>query len=235
VQREDGQYPMVEVSYLAVTCNHCDDPPCLKAAKNGGVTKREDGIVLFDPEKTAGQKQLVASCPYGAVYWNDEKQLPQKWSFDAHLLDKGWTQTRASQVCPTAAMRTLHVEDEEMQRIAREEGLEVLHPEYGTKPRVYYKNLDRFRKSFIGGTLAGKINGSAECVAQARVLLTKGGQAVGETRSDTFGDFRFRGLEADGGVYRVEVADERFKSKAVEVSLKQSAYLGEIMLEPRIA
>jgi len=231
LQREDGQFPMVEVSYLPVTCNHCDNPPCMKVARNGGVTKRPDGIVLFDPEKTAGQKQLVASCPYGAVWWNEEKQLPQKWSFDAHLLDKGWTETRASQVCPTSAMQTLHVEDEEMQRLVREEGLEVLHPEYGTKPRVYYRNLDRYQKSFIGGTLAGAINGCSECIAGARVLLTRDGQALGETRSDTYGDFRFRGLESDGSAYRIEIADERFKSKVLEVSLQQSRYLGEIVLE----
>ena len=231
LQREDGQFPMVEVSYLPVTCNHCDNPPCMKVARNGGVTKRPDGIVLFDPEKTAGQKQLVASCPYGAVWWNEEKQLPQKWSFDAHLLDKGWTETRASQVCPTSAMQTLHVEDEEMQRLVREEGLEVLHPEYGTKPRVYYRNLDRYQKSFIGGTLAGAIDGCSECIAGARVLLSKGAQALGETRSDAYGDFRFRGLEGDGTAYRIEIADERFKSKVLEVSLQQSRYLGEIVLE----
>jgi Fe-S-cluster-containing dehydrogenase component len=141
---------MVEVVYLPVTCNHCDDAPCIKAARDGAVKKRPDGIVIIDPVKAKGQRQLVDACPYKAIWWNEQKDLPQAWPFDAHLLDAGWTKTRGAQACATQAMRALHVDDEEMQRIAREEGLQVLHPEYRTKPRVYYKNLDRFYKAFIG-------------------------------------------------------------------------------------
>ena len=47
-QREKGKFPMVEVAYLPVTCNHCDDAPCMKAAKDGAITKRPDGIVIID-------------------------------------------------------------------------------------------------------------------------------------------------------------------------------------------
>src|SRR3972149_6706882 len=36
-RKERGAYPMVDVAYLPVTCNHCDDPPCLKAARAGAV------------------------------------------------------------------------------------------------------------------------------------------------------------------------------------------------------
>ncbi len=48
-QREKGRFPMVEVVHLPVTCNHCDDAPCVKAAKDGAVRKRDDGIVVIDP------------------------------------------------------------------------------------------------------------------------------------------------------------------------------------------
>ncbi|SPE43718.1 Pyrogallol hydroxytransferase small subunit (fragment) [Candidatus Sulfotelmatobacter sp. SbA7] len=47
-------------------CNHCDDAACLKAAKNGAVYRRPDGIVIIDPQKAVGQKQLVDACPYGS-------------------------------------------------------------------------------------------------------------------------------------------------------------------------
>jgi hypothetical protein len=40
-------------------------------------------------------------------------------------------------------MRAIKVEDEDMARIAREQELEVLKPELGSKPRVYYRNLWR--------------------------------------------------------------------------------------------
>ncbi len=230
IQREQGQVPMVEVSYLPVTCNHCDNPPCMKAARDGAVNKRPDGIVIIVPEKAKGQKQLVEACPYGAIWWNEEKQLPQAWPFDAHLLDQGWKKTRGSQGCPTHAMRTLHVEDEEMQRIVKEDKLEVLHPEYGTQPRVYYKNLGRFYKVFVGGTLAGEINGVVECVEDARLVLEKDGKVLAETKSDAYGDFRFPGLKENSGAYRLKVSDARFGAKDVDFDLGQSIYLGTIVL-----
>lgn len=228
--REKGRCPMVEVAYLPVTCNHCDDAPCLRAAKDGAVRKRDDGIVIIDPQKAKGQRQLVAACPYGAITWNDELSLPQAWPFDAHLLDQGWTKTRGAQACATQAMRVLHVDDNEMQRIVREEGLEVLHPEYGTRPRVYYKNLDRWSKAFVGGSLAGEMEGVEECVAGARVALKRGAATLAETTSDAYGDFKFPGLDEGSGAYRIEISHERFAARTVAVELGASTYLGTIAL-----
>ncbi len=232
-QRETGRCPTVEVSYLPVMCNHCDDPPCLKAAQNGAVVKRADGIVVILPEKAVGQRQIVDACPYGAVFWNEEKQLPQAWPFDAHLLDAGWTRTRGSQVCPTQAMRTLHVSDEEMQQVAQAEGLEVLSPELGTRPRVYYRNLARFRSVFIAGALSGMVAGVLECIVGARVRLVRAGHVLAEQRSDTFGEFRFGGLAPDSGTYTVHIQIERFPERVLEVQLlDDSVCFGEIRLDP---
>jgi len=235
IQREKGGFPMVEVAYLPVTCNHCDDAPCIKAAKDGAITKRADGIVIIDPVKAKGQRQLVDACPYGAIHWNEEKQLPQAWPFDAQLLDQGWGRTRGSQVCPTQAMRTVLADDDEMRDIVQREKLEVLHPEYETRPRVYYKNLDRFLKAFVAGSLAGEVGGVTECIEGARVSLQREGRKIAETRSDPYGDFKFRGLEENSGAYRIEIAEERFAAKSVEFDLKESAYLGTISLITRLS
>lgn len=233
-QRETGKVPMVEVAYLPTTCNHCDDAPCVKAARDGAVVKRPDGIVIIVPEKARGQRQIVDACPYGAVHWNEEKQLPQAWPFDAHLLDRGWKRTRGAQSCPTQAMRSICVEDEEMQRIVAEEKLEVLHPEFGTRPRVYYRNLARFRTLFIGGAVAGELAGTLECLEGAAVTLERAGEAVATARTDAYGDFKFSGLAAGSGAYRLSIVDARFAPKSIEVRLgDQSIYLGDIRLAPR--
>ena len=121
LQKERGQMPMIDIAYVPTMCNHCDDAPCIKADKTGAIKKRDDGIVLIDPVKAKGQKQLVDACPYGHIWWNEELQLPQAWTFDAHLIDQGWQQTRGQQSCPTGAMRAIKVEDEEMARMAREQ------------------------------------------------------------------------------------------------------------------
>src|SRR6266545_4475146 len=89
LQKERGQVPMIDIAYAPTMCNHCDDAPCV--AKGGGaVKKRDDGIVLIDPVKAKGRKDLVDACPYGHIWWNEEHQVPQAWTFDAHLIDQGW-------------------------------------------------------------------------------------------------------------------------------------------------
>jgi hypothetical protein len=172
----------------------------------------------------------VASCPYGHIWWNEELQLPQIWPFDAHLLDQGWQQTRGQQSCPTGAMRAIKVEDAEMQRMARDEGLEVMKPEAGTRPRVYYRNLWRYSKCFIGGSLAAEANGVVDCIEGANVRLNKDGRTVAETTSDNYGDFKLDKLDEDSGSYVIEISAPGRAKKTVDVKLGASINLGEIRL-----
>lgn len=234
VRKERGTYPMVEAHFMPVMCNHCDNAPCMKAARDGAVRKREDGIVIIDPEKAKGQKQIVDACPYGAISWNEEKQIPQAWTFDAHLLDQGWTQTRAEQACPTRVFRTLKVEDEEMARIKAEEKLEVLKPELGTRPRIYYKNLHLMRQCFVGGTVVAESNGPAgaveDCAPGAVVVLTHAGREVGRTTTDTFGEFKVDRLEPDSGRYELTVTGAAGGCTASFELADQSLYLGVMKL-----
>jgi len=228
LRNERGQAPMVDVSYLPTMCNHCDDAPCMKVAKNDAITKRSDGIMIIDPEKAKGQKQIVDACPYNAVWWNDEKEVPQAWIFDAHLIDQGWKEPRPVQACPTGALKSLLIEDDEMVKKADEEGLEVLKPELGTKPRVYYKNLSLYNKCFLGGTVISKIKDVEECIENAFIVITKEGNKITETWSDAFGDFKIDGLEPESGNYDIEVSHPDFASKAVTATLNSSTYIGLI-------
>ena len=173
---------------------------------------------------------MVESCPYGAIWWNEDLQLPQHWIFDAHLLDDGWKQPRAASVCATEAIIAKKVDDAEMVKIVEEEGLEVLHPELGTKPRVYYKNLYRYNKCFIGGSVATTKDGVDDCVQDARVKLLKGSEIVAEATSDIFGDFKFDKLDEDSGSYKIEISANGHAAKSVEVELSESVTLDDIYL-----
>ena len=228
LQKERGQVPMIDIAYVPTMCNHCDDAPCLKAG-NGAVGKRDDGIVIIDPAKAKGRKDLVDACPYGHIWWNEEHQVPQIWTFDAHLIDQGWEQTRGHQACPTGAMRAIKLDDTEMNKVAREDGLEVMKPELGTKPRVYYRNLWRYTTCFIGGTVSAEANGAVDCVEGASVRLMKDGRCVAETKTDNYGDFKFDRLAEGSGRYAVEVASGG-RSKQVDVELGVSTNIGEIRL-----
>ncbi len=229
LQKERGQAPMIDIAYVPTLCNHCDNAPCMKADTSGAIKKRDDGIVIIDPVKAKGQKKLVDACPYGHIWWNEELKLPQHWPFDAHLIDQGWTKTRGEQSCPTGAMRAIKVEDEEMARLAREQQLEVLKPELGTKPRVYYRNLWRYTTCFIGGTVSAEASGVVDCVEGAKVRLLKDGTLVAEAATDNYGDFKFDRLAEGSGRYSVEISAQG-RRKTVEAELGASVNLGEIRL-----
>ena len=228
---ERGQVPIVDLTYLPTLCNHCDDAPCVRAG-GGAVQKRADGIVLIDPVKARDRKDIVDSCPYGAIWWNEEKRVPQSWYFDAHLLDRGWKEPRCVQACATAALRSVQVEDAQMQRIVEAEKLEVLHPEYATRPRVYYKNLYHVTQCFISGTVISQAAGVKDCVRGATLALVKGERRVAGAETDAFGEFRIDRLEPQSGSYTLEITAPGHRSEVRNVELAASTYLGTIELTP---
>lgn len=224
-----GGGPMVEANYMPTTCNQCDNAPCVKIGR-GAVTKREDGIVIIDPVKAKGRRDIMEACPYGAISWNDELEIPQKGIFEAHLLDQGWKQTRGSHACPTGAMITVKATDDEMAARVKEQKLEVLKPELGTKPRVWYKNLHLMTKCFVGGSVVADVNGVTECVEGAQVELEKDGKVVGRATTDVFGDFKIDGLEPDSGSYSCRVSHGDFGNATASVDVGESVYIGEVRL-----
>lgn len=195
---ERGTYPAVDTAFMPTMCRHCDDAPCVKAATNGAVVKRDDGIVIIKPELAKGQKQIVDACPFDAVEWNEELQVPQAWPFDAHLLDRGWTRPRCEQVCATGAIKSLKVSDGEMEHLIEQDKLEVLDPEIKTKPRVYYKNLHRIKSALVGVHVERIHNGLRDCVENAEVVLINGNTKISTKSTDAYGDCRFDGLPLQG-------------------------------------
>ena len=83
--------------------------------------------MLIDANKARGVKGLVDSCPYGAMYWNEEANVAQKCTMCAHLLDsEDWEPgvPRCVHSCPTEAMKFYHMEPAEFETLARKEDLE---------------------------------------------------------------------------------------------------------------
>jgi len=235
MRKERGQYPIIDVAYLPVPCMHCDSAPCIKTARDGAVYKRDDGIIIIDPVKAKGQTNIVDSCPYGAIWWNEENNVPQKCTFCAHLLDEGWKEPRCVQACPTGALCVRYVEDSEMQDIIKAERLEAYEPKYKTRPRVYYKNLYRFTKCFIGGSVAVQVEDKNECAEGAKVILVgASNEKIDEFVTDNYGDFKFDDLEENSGKYTLEIVYPGYEKKTLEVDLKTSLNVGTIFLQQKI-
>ena len=110
-QKERGRVPVVSVDYTPTFCGMCDNAECMNAVSDGSVYRREDGLVLIDPEKARGHRELVDACPLGMIYYNEALDLPQKCTGCAHLLDDGWEAPRCVDACATGALRYGDVED----------------------------------------------------------------------------------------------------------------------------
>jgi NAD-dependent dihydropyrimidine dehydrogenase PreA subunit len=197
----------------------------VRAAKDGEIYKRSDGIVIIDPEKSKGKKGLVSSCPYRVIYWNEEKQIPQKCTFCAHLLDKGWKEPRCVEACPNGTLTFGDLDDanSEVAKWMASGKVEVLHPEYALKEKVAYIGIP---KRFIAGAVV--FSDTDECGEGVKVTL-EGENEKKVVTADNYGDFEFDGLSA-AKAYGVKVEQKGYKTYKTEVKTKTDVYLGDIIL-----
>lgn len=63
LSREEGEFPELLVSHLAIPCYHCAQPLCALPCPVKAITKREsDGIVVVDREKCLGNRECRTLC-----------------------------------------------------------------------------------------------------------------------------------------------------------------------------
>ncbi len=226
---ERGAYPKPKACYVPTPCMHCESAPCMDAAKDGAVYRRSDGIVMIDPQKAIGQDAIVSACPYRVIYWNAEKQLPQKCTLCAHRLDEGDPLPRCVESCPTGALVFGDLDDSgsEIAKRVGEGRSEALHPEYKTRSLVQYIGLP---KCFVAGEVVFKDN-PGEC-AQGVTVSLSGAGVNRETKTDHYGDFEFEDLEKNQQ-YEISIAADGYVARQVAFTTRKDVNLGEIVLEPK--
>lgn len=75
---------------ISISCNHCDEPGCVKGCPTGAMHKRtEDGIVVVDHDKCVGCKYCTWKCPYGAPQYNEELGMMTKCDTCLDLREAG--------------------------------------------------------------------------------------------------------------------------------------------------
>jgi Fe-S-cluster-containing dehydrogenase component len=218
---ERGTFPKVKMHYLPTLCNHCDKPICISACPvKGAIYKREDGLVIIDPNKCMGCTNCVSACPYHAIYFNENFNIAQKCTGCAHLLDNGWKEPRCVDACPTQSLKFL--EEDEAQALMIQGG--VVHPEYKTKPRVYYLNVPG---KFIAGTVYDPFK--KEIIKGAECTLTDSSKQKVSVQTDGFGDFWFEGLNI--GDFSLKIEAKGFKVRSWDsLNTVKDINLGDIPL-----
>ncbi|MGD9212278.1 MAG: carboxypeptidase regulatory-like domain-containing protein [Desulfobacteraceae bacterium] len=228
IDKERGRYPRVKVAYIPKTCMHCKNAKCIEAAENGAVYRRSDGIVVIDPVKAVGQKQIVDACPYRVIEWNEKEKVPQKCNMCAHLLDKGEKQPRCVESCPTNAIVFGDLDDDssEISQLLKLKSAEKLCPEFNLKEKVLYLGLP---KRFISGTVV--YQDKKECVNDLQVEL-QGENETRTTRTNMFGDFEFEGLEANQS-FLLKISQPGYKEENLPCNTTADIHTGEIYLIPK--
>lgn len=230
---EHGAGTKVKVDYIPIPCQQCADAPCILPNNQGAVYRRADGIVVIDPKKAKGRKEIVDSCPYGAIFWNEELKLAQKCTLCAHMLDGGEKITRCAEACPTGALVFGDLDDpgsrvSQMLKVKRGK-VESYKPEFGAKPVMKYIGLP---KPFIAGevVLADK---QGESVRGAKVTLKpKKGKKVLVSKTDFLGDFEFKNLARDTD-YILLAEYKGYTAKKLTVRTHTSLNVGELVLSAK--
>ena len=75
---EGSDFPNVDMYFLPIQCQHCENPACVAVCPTGASHKLEDGTVQVDKEKCIGCQFCAMSCPYGVRYLNEEEREVEK-------------------------------------------------------------------------------------------------------------------------------------------------------------
>ncbi len=103
IQKDKAWEPNIYAYNVSLSCNHCEDPICLKNCPTAAIVKRPDGIVTIDQDKCIGCKYCAWVCPYGAPQFDEEKGVMGKCDMCADYIDQGKNPTCVDS-CPTRSL-----------------------------------------------------------------------------------------------------------------------------------
>lgn len=154
----EGTFPNNKMQHLPVNCQHCDNPPCVKACPVKATYKREDGIVIQDYDKCIGCRMCMVACPYNARSFNWKKpeyyvehalgdidapvhqyNVVGKCTFCVNRITRGEL-PGCIEVCPAVARHFGDIDDpnSEVSLAIKGRNYVKMIEEKGTEPAVYY-------------------------------------------------------------------------------------------------
>ena len=137
-----GVFPELEMYFLPVMCQHCEEPACARACPTGALRKNAaDGVVLLDADRCVGCRSCLRACPYHAVAFSPARKKADKCTLcaESRTLGEGPACARS---CAGSALHwgDLNDPESEVSRLLRAAGEENVYAlrDFGNRPAVRY-------------------------------------------------------------------------------------------------
>ena len=163
---ETGEFGRLDMSWVPLACQHCDDPPCMKVCPTSAtfVDSEHGYLVSVNQDDCIGCRYCMAACPYGVrvFNWGEPEYTVEgfdlgmveprpigsveKCTMCIHRLEEGQVPSCVWS-CPAQARIFGDLNDPEsrlVRTIEDRNGTQLLE-EKGTKPKVYYLEERRRR------------------------------------------------------------------------------------------
>lgn len=142
---------------LPILCNHCDQPPCVRACPTKATFRNKDGVIVMDYHRCIGCRFCMAACPYGArsFNWRDPEPfvknlnrdyprrmrgVVEKCNFCAERIGIG-QQPACVEACGESkaiVFGNLNDPNSEIRKMLKENHTLQRNPALGTLPSVFY-------------------------------------------------------------------------------------------------
>lgn len=134
-----GNAPHLHFKYNRVSCEQCENAPCVKVCPTGAAYVDGNGIVSINQDKCVGCLYCVAACPYKVRFINPETRVPDKCNYCKDTRLARGEEPACVSVCPTQALVFGDANDpnSSVHKVLNTKIHYQQKKHLGTKPRLY--------------------------------------------------------------------------------------------------
>ncbi|WP_299027002.1 4Fe-4S dicluster domain-containing protein [uncultured Campylobacter sp.] len=141
IQDKTDPLNLKEKRYVRVSCQQCEDAPCVTVCPTKACHKDEKtGITTMNTDDCIACKYCIVACPYDVRFINHETRAAESCNFCLDTNLKDGREPACIEACRYEAIvfGDLNDENSHISQLLRVKDSLRMHPECGTKPSLRY-------------------------------------------------------------------------------------------------